>query len=277
MLKRSIHLVGIVAALVMLMSVFVGTAAASTPPEKHAYASVSVAILQKSADQDTLVYDVIAENHTDTYARNATITVPFDSAALRLVGVKFSGGPAWVQKQDASTLIFSIERLHQDHPTTATLRFAKLPSAPKEAGLNQRAQVMWTVHGQKGRSQSNMPMAMQPNYPLAITDVSTSEGATKRFGAKLFVPGEPIVFWCNMPSGEIHGLKIRRTDEFYMLQHEVSAREARDHKFINALGADASGTMSIDFPVHSLQPGFYSIVARGQWSGLTAVAPFELK
>lgn len=277
MLKRSIHLIGIVVSLVLLMSVFVGTAAASTPPEKHAYASVSVAILQKSADQTTLVYDVIAANHTDTYARNATITVPFDSAALQLVGVKFSGGPVWIQKQDAGTLVYSIERLHQDHPTTATLSFTKLPNAPKDAGLNQRALVGWTVNGVKGSSQSNMPMALQPYYPLAMTEVTTPEGLSKRFDAKMFVPGEPIVFWCNMPNGEIHGLKIRRTDDFYMLQHEVSAKEARAHAFSNSIGADANGALSIDFPFHSLGAGSYSIVAQGQWSGLTAVAPFELK
>lgn len=278
MLKRTVYLAGtIVMAILMSGIVGVGRAEASSPIKEETHARVSLAIVPKAieGDQNLLAYDVVAANHSDIFARNVTITVPFDSTVLKVMDVKFSGGPAWLQKQDTSGLVFSIERLHMDHPTTATLTFAKLPHAPQGAGLTERAIAKWTVLGRSDSAKSNLPIALQQYYPMSVTSYDGVEGLTQRFAVNFFVPGEPVTFWCNMPGGEIHGMKIRTGGA--VLDHKLSTGEKKAHSFVNAIRADENGIMSIDMPAQDLGPGTYSIVAYGNWSGLTAVGPFVLK
>jgi len=278
MLRRMTYLV-VAAVMAILLSgiASAGSVYASSPIQEETHARVSLAIVPKAVEgeQNLLAYDVVAMNHSEIYARNVTITVPFDSTILKVMDVKFSGGPAWLQKQDTSGLVFGIERLYRNHPTTATLTFAKLPNAPEGAGLTERATAKWTVLGRGDSAQSNLPIALQQHYPLTVKAYSGKEGFTQTFAADFFVPGEPVTFWCNMPGGEIHGMKIRTGGA--VLDHKLSTREKKAHSFAEAIRADANGAMTIDMPAKDLGPGAYSIVAYGNWSGLTAVGPFVIK
>ena len=278
MLKRMTYLVGAAVMAILLSGITsVVSVYASSPIKEETRARVSLAVVPKviEGDQSLLAYDVVADNHSEIYARNVTITVPFDSTVLKVMDVKFSGGPAWLQKQDTSGLVFSIERLYRNHPTTATLTFAKLPNAPTGAGLTERATAKWTVLGRTDIAKSNLPIALQQYYPLTVTAYTGKEGFTQTFAANFFVPGEPVSFWCNMPGGEIHSMKIRTGAA--VLDHKLSTREKKTHTFVEAIRADANGTMSIDMPATDLGSGAYSIVAYGNWSGLTAVGPFVIK
>lgn len=278
MLKRTLYLAGaIVMAILMSGILGVGRAQASSPIQEPTEANVSLAILPKTIEgnPNMLAYDVVAANHSDVFARNVTITVPFDSTVLKVMDVKFSGGPAWMQKQDTSGIVLLIDRLFKDHPTTATLTFAKLPNAPAGAGLTERATAKWSVLGHSDSAMSNMPIAMQQYYPLAVTSYAGTEGLTQRFAANFFVPNEPVSFWCNMPDGEVHGMLIRTGGA--VLDHKLSTGEKKAHSFVRAIRADGNGVMSIDMPAEDLGAGAYSIVAYGNWSGLTAVGPFVMK
>jgi hypothetical protein len=280
MLRKSLRLFSAIALAILLSGlVGLGQAAAAPAIKKTSGAKVSVAIIPKEAgtDANLLVYDLNAVNHKGTYARNLRITVPFDGAVLKLVDVEFSGESAWIQQQDANTLVYQINGLHKDHPNTATLRFAKLPNAPADAALTERVTYVWSVEGRKHSGSSNLPMTLKPYYTLDVSAFSTSEGTTtQRLAGNVFVPGEPVSFWCNMPGGEVHALMIP-SEPVTVLAHRLTENQKRHHDYVEAIRADANGAMSIDFPADELTAGDYSIVAYGQWSGLSAVGPFKMK
>jgi hypothetical protein len=61
-----------------------------------------------------------------------------------------------------------------------------------------------------------------------------------------------------------------------VLAHSLTTSQKQHHDYVEAIRADADGAMSIDFPAKELAAGDYSIVAYGQWSGLSAVGTFKL-
>jgi hypothetical protein len=257
----------------------VGQAAAAPAVKSTSGTKVSVAVVPKPAGTDTnmLVYELKAVNHQGTYARNLTITVPFSAAALKLVDVTFSGESAWIRQQDANVFVYQINGLHKDHPNTATLRFAKLPNAPADAALIERVTYRWSVQGKKHTGSSNLPMTLKPYYGLDVNTFSTPEGTTvQRLSGNVFVPGEPVSFWCNMPDGAVHALMIH-SEPVAILAHSLTENQKKNHDYVEAIRADTNGAMSIDFPAEELTSGDYSIVAYGQWSGLQAVGPFNMK
>jgi hypothetical protein len=280
MLGKSLRLLSVIALAILLSSlVGVGQAAAATGVKKVSEPNISVAVVPKPAtiDANMLVYELNAVNHEGNYAKNLTITVPFNPAVLKFVDVTFNGEAAWIQQQDANALVYRIDGLHKNHPNIATLRFAKLPNAPADAALTERMTYVWSFQGKEHSGSSNLPMTLKPYYSLDVSASSTPEGMTiQHLAGNVFVPGEPVSFWCNMPNGEVHALKIR-TGPDAVLAHTLSTREKRAHSFVDAIRADANGAMSINFPAQELTAGDYSIVAYGQWSGLQAVGAFKLQ
>ena len=280
MLRKSLRLLSAIAMAILLSSLIgVGQAAAAPAVKNASGPKVSVAVVPKPAgtDANMLVYELNAVNHQGTYARNLTITVPFNAAALKLVDVTFSGESAWIQQQDANQLVYRINGLHKNHPNTATLRFAKLPNAPADATLMERATYVWSIQGKKHSGSSNLPMTLKPYYSLDVSAFSTPEGTTtQRFAGNVFVPGEPVSFWCNMPDGTVHALMIH-SEPVAILAHKLTESQKLNHNYVEAIRADESGAMSIDFPAEDLGAGYYSIVAHGQWSGLDAVGAFKLQ
>src|SRR5262245_54043361 len=137
MLRRSLHVLGVVVLALLMSGVFgVRSAAAASAVTDEQGPKVSVVIVAKAAgaDESVLAYDIIATNHEGAFARNLTITVPFNADALKLVDVKFSGEAAWVSELGAKSFSYTIDGLHKNHPNTATVRFAKLANAAKDAG-----------------------------------------------------------------------------------------------------------------------------------------------
>jgi len=276
MLRKGLRLLSAVALAILLSGlVGVGTAAAALPTEKTVGAKVSVAVLPKPAGDDAnmLVYDLNAVNHQGTYARNLTITVPFNAAALKYVDAKFSGESAWIKQLGDNVLVYQIDGLHKNHPNTATLRFAKLPNAPADAALTERVTYVWSVEGRKHEGSSNLPMTLKPYYSLDVSAFSTPEGITQHLAGNMFIPNEPVTFWCNMPDGDVHKLMIHSEPT---LAHRLTENQKRNHSYVEAIRADENGAMWMDFPAQELTAGEYSIVAYGQWSGLQAIAPFKL-
>src|ERR1700675_3253015 len=116
MLRKSLRLLSAIALAILLTGLIgLGQAAAAPATKKTSGAKVSVAVVPKPAgtDANMLVYELNAVNHQGTYARNLTITVPFNAAALKFVDVQFSGESAWIQQQDANMLVYRINGLHK--------------------------------------------------------------------------------------------------------------------------------------------------------------------
>ena len=79
-----------------------------------------------------------------------------------------------------------------------------------------------------------------------------------------------------MPDGVVHSLMITEGPDA-VLAHSLTTSEKQNHDYVEAIRTDSKGAMSIDFPDTELAPGYYSIVAYGQWSGLQAVGTFQMK
>lgn len=281
-LKKSFRLVAAIA-LAILLSGFVGvgsvTAARKGEPER-AHATVGVVVVPRAApagaDANTLVYDLIATNRGDDWAKNVAVTLPFNPTALKMSGVTFSGEPAWLMQQNADSLVIGIERLNGGAASTASVRFAKLPTG-KGAGLTERATYIWSEGGRSGSGSSNMPLELKAYYPLTVSTFSTESGVTQRFAADIFAPGEPVTFWCNMPDGTIHALMVGGKGPTAVLVHTVNNKDRETHRYNEYMLADPIGAMFADLGNSDLTPGAYSIVAYGNWTGLQAVGSFQVK
>jgi hypothetical protein len=255
-----------------------GAAAANVAVDKETV-KVTVVILPASAPANNFVYDIIATNQGDDWARNTTITVPYESDKLSLVDVQFQGDRGWVKERGANTFVIQIARLNPGNKTTATVRFAKLPSATTNTGLTERATYAWlggdvTVGG-NARTNIPAPVALSV-YPMDVSQIAGEDKPTQRFTAGYFVPNEPVSFWCNMPDGTIHPLLIGH-DELVALEHKISNFDKENHKYGEYMRADENGSITINLPPEHLSPGTYSVVAYGHWTGLSALGAFEFK
>jgi hypothetical protein len=262
--------------LALLLTGVVGVAqAAEAPVDKTVgRADVTVVIMPQPAAEGRLVYDVIATNRGHTWAKDTTITLPFNPAALKLFDTQFSGNAGWIKEVKSNSLVINIPRLDASGKTTATLRFSKL--AP-DAALTERAAFTWSDGIKGGSGSTNLPQAVaKPFYPMGMSQVAGAATPTMQFGSDLFAPGEPVSFWCNMPDSEIHELLIGSGADVW-LEHRVSDKEKDEHTFGDYMRADGNGAFTVNFAEEGLTPGSYSVVAYGHWTGLTAVAPFELK
>lgn len=255
-----------------------GAAAASVADEKETV-RVTVVILPQAAPADSLVYNIVATNRGKDWVKNAAITVPYDSTALKLAEVQFKGDQGWVKETGPNAFVLQIARLNASSKSTATVRFAKLAGAAKNAGLTERATFAW-LGGDKtvgGHGSTNVP-ALEPMavYPMDVTAIAGEGRPSQKFKATYFAPGEPVTFWCNMPDGTIHSLLIG-DKELVALEHKISNFDKSNHKYGEYMRADENGAIEITLPPEHLGAGTYSVVAYGQWTGLSALGGFEFK
>jgi hypothetical protein len=209
-----------------------------------------------------VTYTIKVVNRGDSAANYARITVPFDTAALKLQDVQFSGAPAWVTTTEGSSFLIRTERLNSNGGiTTATVRFSALkPSAQ----LTERLTYSWKDVLGGGNGRSNLPLsaaAMQPYATLAHRESANQHF----FSANFFVPGEPVVFWYHLPDGSIVPTEIKNG-----VIIDAASTDAKDQGSDYAL-ADAEGAINLRLSTRHLAAGEYMMVARGDISGFTAV------
>lgn len=241
-----------------------GSALAAQPGAGAADVVVTVRPGPQSAEG--VAYTIVATNNGTEVAHNTTISVPFDSAALRVLGVQSEGSRAWVKSQPANTIEIQIDQLaNGGESVAATVHFARLPGAPAGTGLTQRLTYHWGDGTISGAGRSNLPVAnAQPAYALTVTP----DAGLQTFKSGIFAPGEPVTLWYNTPTGvakvTFDGAKLTTADD-------------RVDDSISYIRADADGNISIDFSTAGLAPGAYSMVAHGNWTGFSAVGPFQVK
>jgi len=265
--RRTFRLAIRVALAALLIGVVGVGGAAARPIDEHS-AKVSVTIVQAPpTSNDILTYTIKAANRGDGWAHYAKITIPFNAAALKPLDVQFSGAPAWVVKDEAGFQIRT-ERLNSGGGATiATMRFVRLPGAAKSAALTERLTYSWRDDVGGGSGRSNLPVdAPRPFYTLTHRQV----GNKHFFNTNVFLPGEPVVFWYQTPSGSTVPTEVKRD-----MIIDASSTNATD-KGSDYILADADGSFDLRFSTGDLSPGEYMMVARGDISGLTAVGMCQL-
>ena len=260
---------GTLAATVLAVSVG-GVAAAPRDEDKNADIKITV---QKSADQNgVLSYNLDLRNDGDGPATSTRIALPFDAAALQLVGTEFSKADAWVSKVEGNALEIRTGKIGSGGDTLhATLRFAALRAGTE---LSEPASISWHDADAGGHAVSNWPnrsaaptAAHNGLYTLRVS----AEGSDYVFSADIFAPNEPITFWYNTPNGRVVASEIKRG---YVID---AASTDEDEQGADYAGANADGVVSVRMSTRGLSAGRYSLVARGNAGGMIAVGAFEVK
>jgi hypothetical protein len=246
--------------------------------EKDEEARVNVTI-SRSVQADSsgfMSYTVKATNSGDGYAKDTTITLPFNPLAQRLVDVKFNDSDAWVSALRDNAVVMKTGRLASDGGAVeATVRFA--PVGQGSAQLSEPLSFVWDDEVDGGAGRSNDPDS------ATATQASVQVGGTGlQQTASGFKAGEAVVFWFNTPGGnavpaviedgQIIVASAARDDD-----DKDKDDDDDDNKPGEYMGADGRGSVSMTINTRGLSAGSYSIVARGIDSGVTSVGTFDVR
>ena len=239
---------------------------------------VGVGIQQSAANADgTLAYTVTAINSGEEGVKHVRISVPYDATALQPVSQALKSDAGQVSTTPSTIEIQTGALGSYGDSVQATLLFRVLPGHAG-AALSQRASYTWSATDDKGSGVSNLPMATQASLTVQ------PEGRDLVFDGTVFGSDEAISFWFNGPDGRVFGARIRNG---YLLDADKVATEKARHNQklshgiyddgVDHLYADGQGAVSVRLATGELAPGAYTLVARGNASGLIAVGAFEVK
>jgi hypothetical protein len=152
---------------------------------------------------DIVTITIVATNRGKGGARNATITVPFDPALLKLLDVRLSRPAAWVSKLRPDSLIIQTGGLSADgDAVTAMLRFQVQPQVKDGTQLAARLTYTWRDDHQIGVGRSNLLSLVaaaepiqQPQYRLLFSTIDLRGDhapALGVFSSSIFAPFEPV-------------------------------------------------------------------------------------
>jgi hypothetical protein len=252
-----------------------GVAAASST---RIAANVKVGILPSApADAGGLTaYTITTTNDGDNAAGNVTISVPYNSAALRFVGATFSQPEAWVSNISANALEIQTGAVNGEGGSVkAVVRFQPLTSGTAQAV--QRLSFEWTDKLKGGHGISNLlPSADMGGLYAPLTVNSASAGTT--FSSDAFASNEGVFFWYNTPDGKVIQARVQRGK---LINAETAQRKYQDDSTYDrgseyAITND-QGMVAVDLSTDGLAPGTYTLVAHGNSSGLNAVATFKVQ
>lgn len=206
-----------------------------------------------------VTYSIVVKNLGKGSAKETVVTMPFDASEAKAIDATFSRKGPWVSKLITNTLEFRTGPLASNGDTvTATVRLATLPAVANNTSLSERLTYRWADGRSGGNGRSNLPILTaggsdnnQQFYTLNVEPPTGPAGSTHRFTTGIFAPDEPITFWYNAPDGTVEPL--------------------------NNLTANTDGAMNAEFSTKNLKPGTYSMVARGNWTGFTAVGMFQVQ
>jgi hypothetical protein len=248
------------------------------------HASINVAANPAAAAQigpgsiftDTFVLS--DPDNAGTHGVSVMMTYP---GTVQLQGVQFSRSGAWV---DATMLNGFDAQLgdigsHGDS-VTITASFMALPGYTAGAPLTAQLESTWhdNLSTSAHHNMSAVPMLSAETMQPGAAPATWNAGAANVTGAG-FTPGEAVTFWYNRPDGTAAPLYIRNgqlTTDKVVRNATADASGNRDVANATAIYADASGRISISFPIAGLTPGAYSIVAHGTVDQVNVVVPFNV-
>lgn len=271
--------VGVVVALAIAAITGLGSVSAQTVSTKDKDGS-NVAVVVKpvlvQGAASTMTYTITAVNYGESRVKNATITVPLDPDAQRVVDVQRTVGESWISGNAPEALELQTGPIASNDEVAFTVQLAAQPGA-QQVGLGQRVSVRWvaaTRSGGSGTQVSNLPttafVGQAGNDQLYRLNAAFA-GNRVTLTSGVFVPDEPVVVWYNTSNGGVIDTEIKR--------NEIVDADKTDDDEAGADYAIANQNGQIDLFVdtNELAPGTYSIVAQGARSGLTAVTSFEVR
>lgn len=197
---------------------------------------------------------VVATNRGRGSAEDVLITMPFDSARVRVVDAVFSRPGVWVSSALTSTLELRTGPMADHSDTvTATIRLAVLDTAPEGGDLIGRAALRWADRAGGGEGRSNrveLSVGGPARGPVAALTRTESPEGNPVFGSGIFAPGEPVALWYQQGTGQ--GVAVEQ------------------------IVADDEGRITYTLDA-DLAPGAYTMVAYGHWTEFTAAAPFSVR
>lgn len=229
-------------------------------------------ILQQTAAADSngvMTYVVQAVNTGGNPARNLRITVPFDGSALRPMDATFKPSAAWVSNVSDGALTIQTDKVASDSTFESTVRFQALPGH-HSAALTERLTFRWSDGDSSKSGVSNDPDlttgAVAASNGLVVEEVNGSYV----FSSSSFAPGEPVVFWYNTPAGDVVSTEIK---DSVIVDARFTDEKEEGAAFVSA---NADGAVRVPLRTKDLVPGVYTMVARGDDSGITVTGVFTI-
>lgn len=241
-------------------SVGLAPPARELPPEPaNVWIVVRPSINLSVAPGSIIAFEMAVTNIGRGSASSTEIIFPFDPDLLAVVDANFDVPTTWVAAVNRDSLVIRTGFLgSRSGRTRGTIRFVVRENARQGATITARVQLRWTDGGRGGRSRGNLfviPIGQatqnSPTYAMTVEPAAGSAGATFRFASPIFVPGEPVGVWYNLPDGRVVA--------------------------VNTLRANDDGELTVNFNSRGLAPGSYSMVFYGLWSEFTAAAPFVIR
>lgn len=240
-------------------------------------ADVRVTIQQSAAvsGNGIVAYTITAVNQGDGFAGDATITVPYDSSALRLLDVRVSRSGVWVSALRDGAIELKTGRLDSDGgQAVATVRFALQPGA-SAAGLTEPVAFTWKDRDNGGEGLSNFPAGNPRAAEAAARGLSVSVvGDDLTFSSDVFEADEPVFFWYTTPQGVTVETRVK---DGYIIDARLVAQDEDEKDSGEFVVANDRGVVSAPLDGAKLLPGTYTMVAQGYESGLTATTTFQIR
>lgn len=225
---------------------------------------------------------IIVKNDGMHAATDVLLTVPYDSAALKLVNVSIVRESAWVTKLLPSAFIADLDRISSAGDTVrVAVTFAKLPGYTDTKGINAVVKAQWTDGDGRHTALTDM-LLVKPLLlagPQIAAPVTASDDTIVKVYGAAFQAGEIVTFWYNTPVGTAAPLYIRNGNLTIERRQKIANGNGPSDYVNNSqyLVANEKGQIATLLGVQGLRPGDYSIVARGMTNSATIVVPFSRK
>ena len=240
-----------------------GSATAASRKDTNKATHVAATVVAQPSSGNTLIYDISTVNYGSDIAFYTNVTIPLDPAKLQVTTTELSGAASWLPTNTPNLIELRTERLYPNERATLRLTLTKLTA---DAALTNPLAFKWNdVTNNHGST--NTPQLYQATYPLA----AATSGATTSFATTLFAPDEPVTLWYNTPDGTAVPIEVIHNGEVVTAATgDDDTKKAKD--YVTA----SDGAIQISFATGSLPAGNYLLVARGNWSSLTATSAFQV-
>lgn len=256
----------------------VASAAASTGNTDNVSLRIMV---EPNVTGNTFTDTFMVTNVGDDGATDVRLDVPFDAAAVQLLGVQFNQPNAWVTSVAPGEFHAALGGISSHGQTTVQViaSFAKLA----DTSSNTLPVAITYHYSDNGRSHggtiNSQLLPMETVIPSTTTSETVAAGGTLSISSAVFSPHEAVTFWYNTPDGQALPLFIRDGQVTIEQEHKQRQSDGTSIEQGNGvtINADDQGAITAMFTTKGLTPGAYTLVAHGLSSSATAVIPFQIQ
>jgi hypothetical protein len=268
---------------VLALGVSAGSAAAASRSDDRAHLNVSVQAGAIGAAK-TFTDTIVVSNVGSKPARDSTLNMTFDPAAVRLVNVQLDVTGAWVSNTASNGFQVDLGRIgSHDQSDMVRATFALQPGYSPSGALTSQVAYRYTddVDTRSADVTAILLPATAPRsaaQPRAVLVVPL--GGTVPVSAAGFAPNEGLAFWYNDLYGMAQPLYTRHGQVVTDRRHPTETPSGQRQEFEKNglyLSADDQGMIATTLWTGSLDPGMYSLVVHGTTSGHEVVIPFQIQ